>query len=287
MSPLFRRRQQLEALAGRERLGESLWSSAFDVNTRTRIHHAMDDVAGSYGTPYFVARQQILREEGKYRLVEAKNLQERADFITYLHEGDSDEVATAIEAYWAALDSREYREESFEWGIQEGFATAINQILREDRLSFEFIKGEMVPFSSRSLHVDVVAPTLRLVAQSGWERVEDAYQEALKQLAQGSAPNAITDAGTALQEALVKSGATGNALGPLIQSARGVGLLASHDAPMADALKRVADWVSADRSISGDTHNSTSAEVEDAWLIIHVVGALILRLSASSRRGAR
>jgi hypothetical protein len=284
MSPLFRRRRELEMLAARERAGESLWTSDFPPATRVRVHHAMDDVAGSYGTPFFLARQQILREEGKYRLHQSKNLPERTDFVTYLHEGDSDDVATAIEAYHAAVGSDTHRQQTFEWDLPERFSHEVNRILREDRVAFELVEGEMVPFSSRELHVEIVTPTLRLIAQSGWESVESAYQDALKQLSQGNAPNAITDAGTALQEALVKCGATGNALGPLIQSARASGLLASHDVPMAEALRKVADWVSADRSVSGDTHNSTPAEVEDAWLIVHVVGALVLRLSGASPR---
>jgi hypothetical protein len=142
----------------------------------------------------------------------------------------------------------------------------------------------MVAFSSRELHVEVVEPVLRLIAEPGWEAVEGAYRDALRELAQGKASDAITDAATALQEALVILGATGNALGPLIKSARSGGIIAGHDHALLDVVERVATWVSADRSVNGDAHTSASSETEDAWLTIHVVGALLLRLSARKSR---
>jgi hypothetical protein len=39
---------------------------------------------------------------------------------------------------------------------------------------------------------------------------------------------------------------------------------------MTDAIENVMKWAAADRNVTADT--------EDAWLIIHVVGALIVRL---------
>ena len=59
----------------------------------------------------------------------------------------------------------------------------------------------------------MVGPTLRLLAgRPGWEAVETAYQKALEEISDGEADDAITDAGTALQEALVLLGCEGNAL---------------------------------------------------------------------------
>lgn len=43
------------------------------------------------------------------------------------------------------------------------------------------------------------------------------------------------------------------------------------------------DWVSADRSERGEAHKSGSDDRADAWLAVHVVGALILRLADSRR----
>lgn len=282
--PLFGRRKELSALKAREEAGESLWTSDFSDSTLGRIVHAMDDFRGQYGTPYVLARQQIMRERGVFRLSNTSLQDPRADLVQYMRQEGSDAVATAIEAYLQALGSHEYGQEAFWRTGEDEFAEAINAILRQDRISFELVHGEMVPFSSRELHVEVVAPTLRLIAAPGWERVETAYQQALKQIADGNPPNAITDAGTALQEALEMLGATGNALGPLIKSARSKGILAGHDQPLADSIRQAAEWVSADRSNSGDAHKSSESGAEDAWLIVHIVGALLLRLSGAKRR---
>jgi hypothetical protein len=158
-------------------------------------------------------------------------------------------------------------------------------VLREHRIYFELIEGKMVPLASQELHAEVVAPALRLLSgRSGWDKVEAAYQDALGELAEGKPADAITDAATALQEALVALGCKGNALGPLASSARGKGLLGPHDAPMTDMVEKLIDWVSADRSVKGDVHQATQPSLEDGWLTVHIVGALILRL-AGPRRG--
>jgi diacylglycerol kinase len=52
---------------------------------------------------------------------------------------------------------------------------------------------------------------------------------------------------------------------------------------MTSAIESVMHWVSADRSTSGDAHQVGSAAIEDAWLTVHIVGALILRLAGSPR----
>ena len=45
-------------------------------------------------------------------------------------------------------------------------------------------------------------------------------------------------------------------------------------------------WVSADRSEMGDSHKAeTTLTRDDAWLTVHVVGALILRLASEGGRG--
>jgi hypothetical protein len=145
----------------------------------------------------------------------------------------------------------------------------------------------MVDLESEELHVAVVAPALRLLSgRAGFDKVEVAYRDAIKELSDGKPDDAITDAGTALQETLTALGCSGNSLGPLISDARRRGLLAPHDAKLDQAISNVMDWVSADRSQSGEAHHVSDATVEDAWLILHVVGALILRLVSGPPRGS-
>jgi hypothetical protein len=67
-------------------------------------------------------------------------------------------------------------------------------------------------------------------------------------------------------------------------SAKSKGMLASHDGPMLEAIDQVMSWVSADRSTTGDAHVVTDPSIDGAWPIVHIVGALILRLVGAQRR---
>ena len=221
------------------------------------------------------ARTLILADEG-WLVLNNTAASPASDFVSYFGSCDDDMMPTVLEAFNEALLDDEIFGQIYEEHSDE-FVDAANEIMREERIAWEFVGREMVPFTSRELHVEVVAPTLRLLSRPGWERVESAYQAALAELATGSAPDAITDAGTALQEALSMLGAQGNALGPLISSARSKRIILGHDQPLLA-------WVSADRSQAGDSHTVSGATREDAWLTVHIVGAVLLRLSAEQNR---
>jgi hypothetical protein len=106
----------------------------------------------------------------------------------------------------------------------------------------------------------MVSPTLTLLAgRTEWSKAGKAQQKTLSEISRGKAADAITDAGTALEESLKLIGCAGTGLGPLIKSARAKGLLAPHDGKLTGSL-------------------------DDAWLIVHVVEALILRLTEADRR---
>ena len=280
---LHARRRRLADLAAREVEGESFWSESFEMPLRVRLVHLMNDM--DYSEVFTTeARKMILRDEGVFTL-SGSGRSTGDDFRTYVLSCPDDMMPTVIEAFDAALNDTLAQVRAGRAGRARGFAEVVNGLLREHRLSYEFDAGEMVPFSSRELHVEVVAPTLRLLGSDPtWHNVELSYRNALEELSKGDAADAVTDAGTALQEALTTRGADGKSLGPLIKSARSKGILAAHDAPMLDAIERVLNWVSADRSNTGDSHNAAPARIEDAWLIVHVVGALILRISTGSDR---
>lgn len=221
------------------------------------------------------ARDLILRDEGLPCLKGISTSLE--DFIMFFLECNDDMMPTVVEATLRSVQENAYS------ANRSQLMANVNVILAEERVAFELVEGEMVPFQSKELHQSVVVPTLQLLsARRGWESVEKAYQDALKELADGR-QDAITDAGTALQETLTVLDCNGNALGALAKSALHKGLLAPHDSRMVDTIKRLIDWVAADRSEKGDAHNATPATRDDAWLTVHVVGALILRLTGSSR----
>jgi len=269
-------------LAEREAAGESFWTEEFGDRPRTRIRHLFIGVSRSWPIYAEHARVLILEDEGLHYL-SGSGLLPRNDFLLYLGQCADDMMPTVLEATNEALLDQGLFTSTYEQN-SEKFVEGANEILREERISWEFVDNQMTPFSSRELHSEVVIPTLRLLASSGWEQVEAAYQDALGELAAGRAPDAITDAGTALQEALTLLGAEGNALGPLIRSAKKKGIILGHDQNLLDTLSAAATWVSADRSQVGDAHQVSGASSEDAWLTVHVVGAILLRLSAGSAR---
>lgn len=277
---LHRRRQRLQLLAEQEAAGRSFWTTDFNDAVRTRIKYAFDDSMDLDRDAPEIARGVILRDEGLPYLFDVR-YRPYVDLTVYLSKCDHEMVPTVIEAIHLGVVNATYA--PYDAGMS--FSETIRTILREHRISYDFIAGEMVSLASLEMHEAVVEPTLRLLASAGkFTNVEVAYQAALQEITDGNAADAITDAGTALQETLAQLGCEGNALGSLIKSAKKKKLLAAHDGPMLDAFDRVANWVAADRSESGDSHKIANPSLPDAWLIVHVVGALVLRLAEDSER---
>ncbi len=264
-----------------------MWSRDFPGQVRVKLRHAVAFAAapleGSRDSVWRAARNLILVDEGWNTLMDVYDPVE--DVQSFLAEGDDDLIPTLVEALWEALGMTYPTEYGQQRKPHQGvFEVKANEALREHRVAWELIEGRMVDFDSKELHQEVVAPVVRLLSdRAGWDAVEAAYEKALREI--GSDPaDAITDAGTALQEALTLLGCDGNSLGPLAKSAREKGLLAAHDATLADGIKKIVDWVSADRSEKGDAHKVARPSPDDAWLAVHVVGALILRLAHAGGR---
>jgi hypothetical protein len=275
-------RKRMNEIVLKESQGVSFWSDKFDENTRVRLLYAYRDAAEQYnlGVPTASARDLLLREKGVFFLVQS-GLESSEDFFRYVMECSDDMMPSVVEAMSHGCASINT------WGrhAYASFERSVEVIFRNDRISYELINQEMVEFSSKELHSSIVSPTLTLLADpQGLGKVERAYQDALKEISNGNPGNAITDAGTALQELLETLGCDGNSLGPLIKSARKMDLIAAHDVRMLDGIEKIMHWVSADRSELGDAHKSTDASVNDAWLIVHIVGALILRLAQGNKR---
>jgi hypothetical protein len=283
----FQRRKYAER-AAREAAGESFWTKTFDDSARTRILHSFKDAVGAPGSItsneyYILAHGLILRSAGLLYLVR-QDFDPATDLLNYLLKCPDDMVPSVVEAMSIVCNDDRIRSRTHNWDSSV-FDQMVNRILREHRIGYELSDCKMIEFSSRELHVEVVVPTLQLLAgRPDLARVESAYQAALGEISKGESANAITDAGTALQEMLTALGCSGNALGPLIKSAREKGLLASHDSPLVNAVDKILNWVSADRSELGDAHEVSSATVDDAWFTVHIVGAILLRLSKPALR---
>jgi hypothetical protein len=288
----FNRRRKLRDLAEMEAQGKSLWTTAFDPEVRAKLTFAMGEAA--QGNPNLMsqvaarAAYLLRKDEGWYQLV-LKGGNSTTDFVVFLGRADDQYLPSAIEAIYVA-GSELAAAAAYPYALEPEFSVGaftaeVNRILGEHRISFELIGGEMVPFQSKELHEAVVAPTLRLLAGSKtYSNVEAAYQDALRELAEGHPDDAVTDAARALQGTLLALGCDGNAIGPLLASAKKKKLLGSHDQAMADALENIIDWVSSDRATMGDAHVASPATAPDAWFSVHVIGAVILRLTQGTRK---
>lgn len=278
MSGLYWSRQREQEYAEREAAGENLWTYEVPSEVRNKIFHGLAAACSNPGTHVTevirIARQMVLVETGWPSLSGVPDVQDaKTDFQLALDRATGSLFPTLVEALVAAHYSH-FRSKP----DTDNFEAWVNEVFNRHRIAWELVEGRMVAFESKELHTEVVEPTLRLLSHSGWDQVEAAYQKALRELAEGHADDAITDAAAAVQETLKLLQCDGNSLGPLASSARDKGLLSSYD-------KKLVDWVEADRSNRGDAHSGESgATREDAWLVVHVAGALVLRLTTGTSR---
>jgi hypothetical protein len=171
----------------------------------------------------------------------------------------------------------------YEWleAAPERFRQKVNQIFEAHIVGFHLHQNShLVPIESHEMHTAVVEPTLYLLhSQPQFAAAEAAYQKALKELRVRDAGDAITDAGVALQEVLTALGCEGKVLGDLLKSARKIGLIRGKDTPLTESIGRTVDWVATMRN-QGEAHKGNpDVYMSDAWMVVHVVGALIVRLA--------
>ncbi len=275
---LYGRRKLIKQLAATEAEGQVFWTTTFDDRSRLRIWALIEELGEGAIAMISNKVNELMKRELGVRVGVLPNA---------FAFGSDDHLPSLIEA--TLLTARGlYGPTTFQRGVIDRMEVGINEVMNEHRISYKLVDGQMVEFQSMELHHSVVEPTLRLLSgQPGWENVEASYQEALRQISRNSPANAITDAGTALQEALTLLGCEGNALGGLLKSAKRKGLLAPHDSTLTDGIEKIISWVSADRSESGDSHKAAPGiTTDDAWFTVHVVGALILRLAQGPRTAA-
>jgi len=280
-------RKKQQAIAAAEAKGASFWTTKFDAPFRVKLTYALKHAAGgdaSTVTAAIVAAQTRLAGElGKYKLTDKAGVSPDEDFFTYLHTCPDEMVPSVIEALIMGLRAADGS--TFVLVSIIGFKDDVRTLLDRHRIAWVLEEDEMHELKSKELHSGVIQPTLRLLAENkGLSAVEDAYRKALEKISAGEPESAITAAGTALQEMLRACGCNGNSIGDLVSDARKKGLLAPHDPKLASGIQSMIEWVGADRSEKGDSHKAGTRSKDDAWLTVHVVGALIVRLAAEKTR---
>lgn len=273
--PLYGERKRLEHIKEREAAGENLWTTEVDPRARQRIAFLFRNLSSS--TDQAIG-ERLQSETGQ-------PLRGWETVSSGLGGADSTgRFFDILEAAYAVLNSKEWDVlNSIKWddrSLLGGFQDQVNAILRSYRVSYSMVGGEFVPFTSDELHQAVVLPTLHLLVTDQYAEAHASYLKALKEIQNGDAPDAITDAGTALEHMLKALGCGGNSLGARWASAKKNHLVDGHDDKLHESINKAMEWASAQRSNRGDAHTGAAeTNIDDAWLTVHIVGALIVRLS--------
>lgn len=288
----LRRKSQAEALAA----GTAQWTDQLDMRVRVRLGLAWEDATRGMETAH---------RDFTVAFVEGRTLRSIGLTIglgamrSSSNTATNEQLLSLLEAEHEALDALMTKSRSFAsprggggggWGFDaaaalEEFQRDVNRIFEAHLIGLHLHhNSRLVPVDSHEMHNAVVAPTLYLLhSQPRFAGAEAAYQNALKELRNRDPGDAITDAATALQEVLKSVGCTGGALGDLLTSARKRGILTGADTPLTEAIGKTVNWVAAKRN-QGEAHvGDHDMNMSDAWMMVHVVGALTIRLSETDQ----
>lgn len=280
--------------AEREAAGENLWTEELESTTRNQFAACVRNLLWDYiqdpGVPTLLSAitQEVSDAAGvKSRAGEAPELfgrQDIDDFVDSIRDPDAlpAVILGLIEGLWhwqTVID-----EELVKRGAhsRQWFQDRITEVLEDHRIGFVFVNGDFQPRSGSIADREILVPAAELL--TGDPRFADAdatYREALSAIQHRQPDEAITKACTALQSVLAALGCGSNNLSRQVAQAVDEGLLARHDKPLEG-------WLTATRGILGSAHPGTGAATrEDAWLTVHVVGAIILRLARGRPRGVQ
>lgn len=280
-----RRKAQAERLAS----GEAQWTDQLDSRVRSKLSLAWEDLLGHIA---FAQLGDEVEERIARRTLRSIGFTIRTrDMPGGTSKATNEQLLSLIEAEHEALTilAEAAHGIATPWldvlkSAPETFRKEVNRAFEAHLVAFHLHhNSRLVPIESHEMHNAVVEPTLYLLhSQPHFASAEVAYQNALRELRDHESADAITDAAAALQDVLKALGCKGNVLGALLTSARSIGLLKGNDTPLTEAVVRSADWVAAKRNL-GEAHTGDpDIDMSDAWMVVHVVGALIIRLSEAA-----
>lgn len=160
----------------------------------------------------------------------------------------------------------------------------MNDRLLGGRVEWHFYDGRFIHAGNRVMHANVVEPaSILLDSNPRFGKAASAFGAALDRLSEDENSVAITDAAVAVQEFFRALGVEGNSISDQVNAAQKLKLITEYDRHL---LKPVVDWTNADRSKLGKPHYFRDGDISkaDAWLMIHVAGALMVRLSGEEPR---
>lgn len=167
----------------------------------------------------------------------------------------------------------------------DAFADTVAGILLGSRIDWTWDGGKFQQRGNHVLHASVVKPTSVLLnSRPQFSRASAGFEAALSRLSENKPAVAITDASTAVQEFFRAVGIEGGSLPDQLNAATRKGVITPSDRKL---LKPFVDWLNAERGLRGNAHQYRDEETTkaDAWLVVHVAAALVVRLSDEDARG--
>ena len=276
-SELRRRREQAAA----ELENGIEWLDGCPVGVGAEVAAAVDELSN---VPYRVYQQadRRLRNTTSYDWLSQKRLRGEGDDIDRL-----DALAAVIGAFvWLAENDEEWEEsgDSYKANYEpeydaEKLIEVLNDRLLHARVDWSFEDGQFQERGNFVMHSEVLRPaTILLADDPAFVRASAAFQSALTRLSKGETEVALTEAATSLQEFFRALGVEGNSLSNQLDNAANAKVISGADRGL---MKPLIDWVNGDRSQRGNAHYHRAGDVSkaDAWLMMHVVGAVMVRLS--------
>ncbi len=206
-------------------------------------------------------------------------------------EGDDherlDALAAVVNAFvWLSETDEELEDSGYsnrpdeepEYNL-DAFIEVVNDRLLHARSDWLFEDGRFQERGNYVMHSEVLRPATVLLGDDPvFRTASDAFQSALTRLSKNETDVALTQAATSLQEFFRALGVEGNSVSDQLDKAQRQKVISPADRSL---MKPLVAWVNADRSDRGNAHRHREGDVTkaDAWLMMHVVGALMVRLS--------
>lgn len=289
-------REHRRRMAELEAAGQDLWVETLDQPARNKLaaatRRAINDRSSNANTDNLVKglAQELCDKSGMVQLP-ASFVSRYGDVSVDLFLENIRNINYSVEMIFGLIELF-WRYEATHSGIgfrkpesQGRYATAISEVLEDHRVKFLFVNGNFLPRDGSLIDTEVVVPALHfLIGDERYADAEQAYMRALKSVGENRPHDAISHAYTALQTLLqaLGCGRREDALLKQLRSAVSRGILAQHD----QALE---GWLTSDRGNRSSSHPTSAPPTrQDAWLAVHVVGALMLRLGRGApRSGAK
>lgn len=198
-----------------------------------------------------------------------------------------DALASVVNAFvWLAENDEEWEDGGYsnrtaiepEYSA-ESFIEVVNDRLLHARVDWFFEDQRFQERGNFLMHSEVIRPvTILLADDQVFTKASAAFQSALNRLSKGETDVALTEGAVALQEFFRALGVEGNSVSDQLDKAQRQSFISGADRGL---MKPLIDWVNADRSDRGNAHRHRAGDVTkaDAWLMMHVVGAVMVRLS--------